>query len=123
MEQSGFLSGRSSGIFADVPSAREESTSLKITLVIVIAAALLELIMMFNKHHFYNSLVYISIFAIVLLGYFDKFYMRFVLLNLLISIIFDFVWIFATASVLIPRFSPSGTLIHPLTAPRSRHLS
>lgn len=117
MEQSGFFSGRSSGIFADVPSAREESTSLKITFAIVVVAACLELVLMFHKHHFYNSLVYISIFAIVLLGYFDKYYMRFVLLNLLISILFDFIWIFATASVPLPSPSPTGTPTRPPTTP------
>jgi len=54
---------------------------------------------MFHKNHFFNALVYISIFAIVILGYFDKYYMRFVLFNLVLSIGFDFLWIILQASV------------------------
>lgn len=60
-----------------------------------------ELILMFHKNHFYNALVYVAIFAIVLLGYFDKYYMKFVLANLLVSIVLDFVWVILQASVLL----------------------
>lgn len=99
LENSGFFSARSSGIFADVPSKRETSGSLKWTFIITIILFVLELIICFHKHHFYNTLVYISIFSIVLLGYFDKYYMKFVLLNLIISVGFDFIWLIAQASV------------------------
>jgi hypothetical protein len=61
----------------------------------------MELIICFHKHHFYSTLVYISIFAIVLLGYFDKYYIKFILINLIISAVLDFVWIIAQASVIL----------------------
>lgn len=99
LDNSGMFSGRSSGIFADVPSKRESSGSLKWTFIITVILFALELIICFHKHHFYNSLVYISIFAIVILGYFDKYYMKFILFNLILSVAFDFIWIIAQASV------------------------
>lgn len=54
---------------------------------------------MFHKDHFYNALVYISILAIIAMGYFDKYYMKFVLINLVVSVVFDFLWIILQASV------------------------
>jgi hypothetical protein len=99
MEGSGLFSGRASGIFADVPSARENSVSLKLTFLLTVILSVFELILMFHKDHFYNALVYISIFAIVLLGYFDKYYIKFVMFNLALSIVLDFVWILCQASV------------------------
>ena len=101
MDGSGLFSGRASGIFADVPSARENSTSLKLTFLLAVILFVFELILMFHKNHFYNGLVYLSIFAIVILGYFDKYYIKFVLVNLIVSIIFDFLWVILQASVLI----------------------
>jgi len=59
----------------------------------------MEMIITFHKHHFYSILVYICIFSIVVMGYFDRYYMKFILVNLILSIIFDFVWILAQASV------------------------
>jgi hypothetical protein len=109
MDGSGFFSGRASGIFADVPSARENSTTLKLTFLLAVILFSIELILMFHKNHFYNALVYVSIFAIVLLGYFDRVYMKFVLANILISIIFDFLWVILQASVTLDLFSLIGT--------------
>jgi hypothetical protein len=123
LENSGFFSARSSGIFADVPSKRESSGSLKWTFIITIILFVLELIICFHKHHFYNTLVYVSIFSIVLLGYFDKYYMKFVLLNLIISIGFDFIWIIAQASVYFSLFSHSGIQNHQRIILLSKHLS
>jgi hypothetical protein len=71
----------------------------------------LELIIMFHKNHFYNALVYISILAIIAMGYFDKYYMKFVLINLVISVVFDFLWIILQASVNMELFSLTGILI------------
>ena len=77
----------------------------------------MEMIITFHKHHFYNILVYICIFAIVVMGYFDSHYMKFILANLVLSIGFDFVWILAQASVTIYLFSLTGILILPLIIP------
>ncbi len=106
-----------------MPSARENSTSLKLTFVITVALFILELIIMFHKNHFYNALVYISIFAIVLLGYFDKYYMKFILVNLALSIVFDFLWVILQASVTPAPRSPTGTPTLPRTTPPSRRPS
>jgi hypothetical protein len=111
MEGSGLFSGRASGIFADVPSARENSVTLKLTFLLVVIMFVIELILMFHKDHFYNALVYVSIFAIVLLGYFDKYYIKWVLGNLVISVVFDLLWVFLQSSVLISSYSHTGTLI------------
>ena len=78
------------------------------------------MIITFHKHHFYNILVYICIFAIVVMGYFDKYYMKFLLANLVLSIGFDFIWILAQASVSPLLCSHIGTRILPLTTPPSR---
>jgi len=108
LEASGFFSGRSSGIFADVPSKRESSGSLKFTFILTVILFLLEMIITFHKHHFYSILVYICIFSIVVMGYFDKYYMKFILANLVLSVVFDFIWILAQASVRSMLFSPIG---------------
>jgi hypothetical protein len=120
IEQSGYFSGRSSGIFADVPSRRENSSSLKITFLITMVLFCLELIISFNKTSFYNLLVYLAIFGIVLMGYFDKYYMRFIIFNLILSIIFDFVFILVLASVPTLLSSPCGTPPRPQLTPHSR---
>lgn len=111
MDGSGLFSGRASGIFADVPSARENSVSLKLTFLLVVIMFVIELILMFHKDHFYNALVYVSIFAIVLLGYFDKYYIKWVLGNIVVSVVFDLLWVFLQSSVLMPSCSLIGTLI------------
>lgn len=54
---------------------------------------------MFHKHHFYNILAYISVFGVFFLNYFDKTYMKFVLINLGISVILDLVWMIVSANV------------------------
>ena len=111
MDGSGLFSGRASGIFADVPSARENSTSLKLTFLLAVILFVFELILMFHKNHFYNALVYVAIFSIVLLGYFDKYYIKFILVNLLVSIVLDFLWVILQASVFILLQSLIGTPI------------
>jgi len=121
LEGSGFFSGRSSGIFADVPSKRESSVSLKFTFILTVFLFLMEMIITFHKHHFYSILVYICIFSIVVMGYFDKYYMKFLLVNLILSVGFDFIWLLAQASVLFILYSPIGTLILQLIILLSKH--
>jgi hypothetical protein len=106
-DESGFFSGRS-GIFATVPSKRENSSSLKITFILTIFLFIMELIIAFNKTSFFNLMVYIAIFAVVLVGYFDKYYMRFIIFCLILSIVLDFIWIIVLAPVSIVLFSING---------------
>jgi len=83
----------------------------------------LELILMFHKDHFYNALVYLSIFAIVLMGYFDKYYIKFVMANLVLSIVLDLIWVICQASVFPLLCSPTGTPTLPRITPPSRRPS
>ena len=110
MEASGWFSNRSSGIFADVPSKRENSGSLKFTLIITVVLFLIELLIVFNKTSFFNLMVYCAIFAIIFLGYFDKYYMKFILASIAISIIFDLLWLIFLAGVHILLYRPFGIL-------------
>ena len=122
-DESGFFSARSSGIFATVPSKRENSSSLKITFILTIFLTLMELIICFNKTSFFNLMVYIAIFAIVIMGYFDKYYMRFIIFSLILSIVLDLTWIIVLASVCLVLFSLYGTQRHHLLAQLYKHLS
>lgn len=121
LEASGFFSGRSSGIFDDFPSKRESSVYLKFTFILTVFLFLMEMIITFHKHHFYSILVYICIFSIIVMGYFDKYYMKFLLVNLILSVGFDFIWLLAQASVLFILYSPIGTLILQLIILLSKH--
>ena len=73
---------------------------------------LVELLITFNKTSFFNLLVYCSIFSIIFLGYFDRYYMKFVLFCIVLSIVFDLLWVIFLANVLIYLFSLSGILLH-----------
>lgn len=88
-----------SGFFADEPSNREESSSLRWTLIITLVIFLIEVILMFHRDHFLNILVYISILAIFFLNYFDQLYIRFCLVCLMVAIILDFIWAIVQSSV------------------------
>lgn len=48
---------------------------------------------MFDKHHFYNMMLYFSIGSIFLFNYFDKYYMGFVLVFIGVSLLMDFIWL------------------------------
>lgn len=52
-----------------------------------------ELILMFHKHHFLNLLVLFGIFSIYFLNYFDKNYIKFLLILIVFSIITDIIWL------------------------------
>ena len=80
----------------------------------------IELIITFNKTSFFNLLVYIAIFAIVLMGYFDKYYMRFILACLALSIVLDLVWIIVLATVPFTLPSLSGIQLLQLLTPRCK---
>lgn len=89
------MSGNSTLIFARDPSDKQggSSTDLKVAFLLTIILTCVEIIVMFHKHHFYSLLAFLSVFAIFFLGYFDQHYMRFVKINLFISIILDIVWL------------------------------
>lgn len=123
LDHSGFFSNRSSGIFADVPSRRENSSSLKVTFIITVVLFFFELLITFNKASFFNLLVYIMIFGIVLMGFFDKYYMKFILFNLALSIVLDLFWLIILASVPLALFSLSGMEVLPRHIRLSRHPS
>ena len=82
-------------IFAkEIPSNQSgSSTDLKVLFMLTIILTCIEIVIMFHKHHFYSLLAYLSVFAIFFLGYFDFYYLRFVKINLLISVVLDVVWL------------------------------
>ena len=64
---------------------------------------------MFHKHHFFSLLALLAVFAIFFLNYFDAVYIRFVMLILVISVIFDLVWVFLDAG---EYWSPNSDTQH-----------
>lgn len=54
---------------------------------------------MFTKHHFLNLLCLFGILSIFFLNYFDKNYMKFLLILIATTIIFDIVWLSVHARV------------------------
>lgn len=54
---------------------------------------------MFHKHHFYGLLALLSVLGIFFLGYFDSLYMKFVKINLLVSVLMDLAWLFVNFKV------------------------
>lgn len=103
-----------SQIFATDPSPREESTSLKLVLMMMIPMLVFQILCMFVRHHFLNVLVYLSILSIFFLNYFDKNYMRFCLILTAISIIWDLLWLITRSDVSFKLFSIIGMLTESL---------
>ena len=89
----------SSGIFDLSPSAAETSWTLKFALILLFLLIALELLLMFHKHHFYNLLVYGIILSVFFLNYFDPTYIKFLLANVVLSIVLDIVWLIGLAAV------------------------
>lgn len=103
------VSGNESGIFATEASDREESTSLKIALLILIVAVIFELILMFVKDPFISCLAYLFVFGIYLLNYFDRYYVRICMYGLLASVIFDLIWLIVMPPVSLFLYSITST--------------
>ena len=78
-----------------------------ITFFILSIAFVFELLMMFVKSPFMGSLVYIMVFAIYLLNYFDGTYIKACFFSLLGTIFLDIIWLIALAPVLFNLFSHS----------------
>ena len=87
-------------IFAKAPGkSGGKATDLKVAFILSLICLLVELIIMFHKHHFLSLLAILSVIAIFFLNYFDKFYIRFSLAVLAIAAIFDLVWVFVHTRV------------------------
>ena len=82
---------------------------MKLALILLLVSFLFELILMFVKHHYLNSLAYIFVFGIYFLNYFDRTYIKVCLFTLLSSEILDILWIIVMAGVTVRSLSPSGT--------------
>ena len=54
---------------------------------------------MFHKHHFFTIICTLLVFSAFILNYFDKSYVKFVLISLAYSALLDLVWIFVLAGV------------------------
>ena len=79
-----------------------KATDLKFVFLFCVIGLLVEVIVMFHKHHFFSLLALMAVMAIFALNYFDLHYMRFVLVTLAVSIIFDLLWIFVHTGVTLP---------------------
>ena len=78
---------------------------MKVTFLVTVLLFFAELVVSFNQYFFFNHVVYISIFAIVILGYYDKYYMRFIIFELILTAVLDAVWLFVFHSVTISLYS------------------
>lgn len=99
-ERGSSMSG-STVIFSKNPrnKGRGKSTDLKFVFVFAIIGILLEMVIMFHKHHYLNILAYLAIFAIYFLNFFDHYYMKFTLALIGISVIFDVAWVIINGDV------------------------
>ena len=75
------------------------ATDLKFVFIFCLIGLTVELIVMYQKHHFFSLLAFLSVFAMFFLNYFDKYYMGFVLGNLTVAVVLDLVWIFVRTGV------------------------
>lgn len=92
--------GNDSGIFSFDPNAREESsTDLKIALILSVIILLWEIVLIFHKHHFFNLLIMLFVLAIYFLNYFDRNYIKFILIGLGSSVLLDILWLIVMAKV------------------------
>lgn len=117
MSQSGIESrhGKSqqySQIFTDTASSRQESTSLKVVLIIVLVLFGCEILGMFVRHHFLNFLAYLAVLSIFALNYFDRLYLRFTEVILTVSFVLDLLWVITHSGVSLQSFRIIGTLQH-----------
>ena len=89
-----------SAIFTKAPGkSGGKATDLKFVLILSLICLLVELIIMFHKHHFFSLLAVLAVLAIFFLNYFDKHYIRFALVVLAVASLFDLVWVFVHTRV------------------------
>lgn len=65
---------------------------------------------MFHKHHFLSLLALLSVLGIFFGGYFDGYYMKFVKILLVVSVLFDVAWFVISFNVNFILFSNTGVL-------------
>lgn len=109
-----------SKLFAQEVDEREESTDLKIVLLITLALLAVELVTLFHKHHFMTLLCLFMIISAFVLNYFEKKYVVLMMASLGISTIFDLAWLIAQAGVPFLRFSNTGIQQASPSTPASR---
>ncbi len=91
----------------------QSATDLKICFIVALFMLAWELVLMFHKHHFLNLLCLFLILSIFFLNYFDKNYMKFLLIMLAFSLGLDIIWLGVNAQVSVPLCSPTGTPCRP----------
>ena len=89
-----------SGIFAYNSNEREDSSAdLKIAFIITVIVLVWELVLLFHRHHFFNILVLFGVLAIYFHNYFDKGYIRLLLILLGASVMLDLIWFLVMVGV------------------------
>ena len=76
------------------------ATDLRIALFIAVFVLAWSRIAMFHKHHFFNILCIFFVLSIYFLNYFDKNYIKFLLIAFGVSIVLDLVWLIIHTKVL-----------------------
>lgn len=79
---------------------RRSSKTLTLLFLLSMAYLLLELLLMTHKFHFYSLLCALALLAVFGLNYFDKLYIKFVIVLLLVGVVLDCFWLFFKAGVL-----------------------
>jgi nucleoside permease NupC len=64
-----------------------------VCLLIAVVALLVEFILMFVKHHFLSLLCVLFVLSVFLLNYFDRNYIKFLLIFIAVTIAFDIAWL------------------------------
>lgn len=98
-ESKQYIKPSHSQIFGLEADLREESTDLKFLFIFSLILLLIELLLMFHKHHFFTLLSVLSVFAMFFLNYFDRTYVKFVLASLILAFVLNFVWLIPLAGV------------------------
>lgn len=78
---------------------RRSSKTLTLLFLLSMIYLLLELLLMTHKFHFYSLLCALALLAIFGLNYFDKLYIKFVIVLLLVGSILDFFWLMFKSGV------------------------
>lgn len=91
-------------LFSPNIDEREESTDLKLVFIIALVLLLIDLIVCFQKNHFFTILGILLILCAYILNYFEKKYVLFLLAWTALSFVLDLVWLIINAGVILPLF-------------------
>ena len=80
-------------------SSREESSSLKLLFYVSLITFFFEILSMFVRHHFNGGMVFAGVFSIFVLGYFDKHFIRTLLVSTGVNVILDLFWLIMHSDV------------------------